>query len=322
MTYFSLDHPAAGATYWKLSNAGDWSYYDGTAWNATGRFLLEPPNAWFHGFGIHAGWEVYNYTSGSYYTHEYALYWQHVDDGTWKYYDGASWYGWWPNIGQFAASVAGSQDQYVPVSGWPLGTLTDYPPGFGNEVFIVGIPSNGTLWHDADGNGSYETALDLGAAVPVSHVLANRIVYSGNANWAGDDSFSYALFEGDAGVVVPICIASVPDQTNQEPVANADSVTAQEDLPLQISLTGDDGDPNVVQALTYFLDSLPGNGALYGSEADARAATNPLGITQLAGNTLWYSPAPMTIQTRASRSTCGTMAARIMEGMTLALSPP
>ncbi len=58
-TYFSLDHTATGATYWQLTNAGAWSYYDGSAWYPTAAFEVEPTDVWFHGYdGIEAGWDT------------------------------------------------------------------------------------------------------------------------------------------------------------------------------------------------------------------------------------------------------------------------
>ncbi len=93
-TYFSLDHIAAGATYWQLTNAGAWSYYDGSAWYPTAGFGVEPIDVWFHGYGPDLSWDTYNSTPNgcSYYTHDYIVYWQYMNvGGAWNYYNGAAW---------------------------------------------------------------------------------------------------------------------------------------------------------------------------------------------------------------------------------------
>lgn len=91
VTYFSLDHDATGATYWRVADAPEWSYYDGSAWYSTGGFQVEPMNVWFHGSGDYAGWDVYNYDVGSYYTQDYSLYWRCEDPDTWSFWNGTAW---------------------------------------------------------------------------------------------------------------------------------------------------------------------------------------------------------------------------------------
>ncbi len=93
-TYFSLDHTAAGATYWQLTNAGAWSYYDGSAWYPTTGFDGEPMDVWFHGYDTDAGWDVYNYTvtGDEYFTHDMTVFWWHVvSTDTWQYFNGSAW---------------------------------------------------------------------------------------------------------------------------------------------------------------------------------------------------------------------------------------
>ena len=76
---------------------------------------------------------------------------------------------------------------------------------------------------------------------------------------------------------------------NDTPIADPQSVQATEDVPLQIVLTGDDGDGAQSQTLTYYLDSLPDQGNLYASEADALARTGALSTGELVGiDTVWY----------------------------------
>src|SRR5207245_9027875 len=52
-------------------------------------------------------------------------------------------------------------------------------------------------------------------------------------------------------------------EVNDVPTASAQTVTTAEDTDKTITLTGDDGDPEVSQTLTYKICTLPIKGALY-----------------------------------------------------------
>ncbi len=53
---------------------------------------VEPYGVWFAGFGSDAGWLTYNYDGGSYYTHDYTVFWQHVtSQNGWNFYNGSAW---------------------------------------------------------------------------------------------------------------------------------------------------------------------------------------------------------------------------------------
>ena len=49
---------------------------------------------------------------------------------------------------------------------------------------------------------------------------------------------------------------------NDKPTGNAQTLSALEDVELAVTLTGNDGDPEVIQALTFILTSLPTTGSL------------------------------------------------------------
>ncbi|MBI4963444.1 MAG: DUF4347 domain-containing protein [Desulfomonile tiedjei] len=93
VTQISLDHTAPGATMWQQTVAGAWSYFDGSAWNPTAGFNVEPMNVWFHGYGPDAGWDVFNYSNGdTIHTHTYVVGWRHIaSTGSWEYYNGTAW---------------------------------------------------------------------------------------------------------------------------------------------------------------------------------------------------------------------------------------
>ena len=94
-----------GATFWQQTSAGAWSYWDGSAWYATGGFNVEPVNVWFHGYAADATWDVYNVSANgdAYYTHDQTVFWWNVAVGnTWQYWNGTAWV---PTTGQGYSSL-------------------------------------------------------------------------------------------------------------------------------------------------------------------------------------------------------------------------
>ena len=92
---------------------------------------VEPYDVWFPGFGTEAGWEVYNYPAGgcSYYTHDYATYWQFVDaSATWNFYNGTAW------VRTDALGNAPYSDGYGPYATWFLDTV---PGGIYNGYDVL-----------------------------------------------------------------------------------------------------------------------------------------------------------------------------------------
>ena len=76
---------------------------------------------------------------------------------------------------------------------------------------------------------------------------------------------------------------------NQQPTAGSQNVQATEDTELSIVLDGDDGDPALVQNLTYWLTSLPTNGTLATSPGGTALQTADLPIAVPAQ--LYFTPA-------------------------------
>jgi VCBS repeat-containing protein len=88
-----------------------------------------------------------------------------------------------------------------------------------------------------------------------------QYTYTPAANYNGPDTFTWKANDGqlDSNVAaVSISVAPV----NDPPVGYAQSVATDEDTPLQVQLTGDDGDPEVVQVLTFAVVSGPSHGRL------------------------------------------------------------
>lgn len=86
------------------------------------------------------------------------------------------------------------------------------------------------------------------------------LTYTPTANFHGGDSFGFAVNDGSAtsSATVAITVSSVEDP----PIANNQSVTTNEDVPLPIMLTATDGDGDT---LTYAVTSSPTHGALTGT---------------------------------------------------------
>jgi hypothetical protein len=84
--------------------------------------------------------------------------------------------------------------------------------------------------------------------------------YTPTLNFNGSDSFSYKANDGqvDSG---PALVSVTVNPVNDAPVADAQSVTTEQDTPVGITLTGSDpdGDP-----LTYSVLTLPSHGELNG----------------------------------------------------------
>jgi Tol biopolymer transport system component len=110
--------------------------------------------------------------------------------------------------------------------------------------------------------------------------IAPLLTYVPDANYNGDDSFTYTASDGaatSASATVTLTVFPVHDS----PVAISSSVTTAEDTPVAITLQGSNPDGG---AIDFFLDTVPSDGVLTGSGAN-----------------LTYTPAPNTNGTRSFR---------------------
>jgi cyclophilin family peptidyl-prolyl cis-trans isomerase len=128
---------------------------------------------------------------------------------------------------------------------------------------IETLPANGTL-HD-----SFGTPLGPGDAL-----LDPTVTYTPNAGFAGTDSFTFVAIDdggtenGGVDVSAPGTVTIVV-ATNLEPTADPQSVTAREAVSQAITLTGDDGEPDFEQALSFRVETLPIHGVLRDSSGIA-----------------------------------------------------
>ena len=112
---------------------------------------------------------------------------------------------------------------------------------------IVSGPTNGTL----------------------TGTTANR-TYTPNPNFSGTDSFTYTASDGTADSNVATMTITV-DPINDPPVANAQSVTVDEDSSVSITLGGSDIEND---ALTFSIVSQPTNGTVTGTGANVTYTPN------------------------------------------------
>jgi hypothetical protein len=93
---------------------------------------------------------------------------------------------------------------------------------------------------------------------------APNLTYTPAANYNGEDSFAFIANDGvlnSAPATVSITVGPV----NDAPLANAQSVTAQQDTALAITLTGSDVDGDT---LTFSVATQPSHGTLSGSASN------------------------------------------------------
>ena len=95
--------------------------------------------------------------------------------------------------------------------------------------------------------------------------IAPNITYTPTASYFGSDSFTFTVNDGTTTSDPATVSITVAEAGNTTPVANAQSVTTNEDVAKAITLTGFDLDSD---PLTYTVVSQPANGTLTGSAPD------------------------------------------------------
>jgi len=100
---------------------------------------------------------------------------------------------------------------------------------------------------------------------------APNLTYMPNKNFSGPDSFTFKVNDGtNDSAVTTVSIAITP--VNDPPVANNIDISAMEDMPIPVTLTGVDPDGD---SLTYTVLTKPANGILSGTEPDLSYTPNP-----------------------------------------------
>ena len=126
------------------------------------------------------------------------------------------------------------------------------------EDNAIGVTLTGA---DFDGDAITFTIIDGPANGTLSGDAPN-LVYTPNANYHGTDSFTFVSNDGEYDSnVATITIEVTP--VNDQPVANPAAYSTVEDVPLEITLTGDDIEGS---ALTFTVVDAPSLGSLSGSD--------------------------------------------------------
>ncbi len=129
--------------------------------------------------------------------------------------------------------------------------------------------------NDTDVDGDALTI--TGTSTPANGAVVingnGTLTYSPDANFNGQDSFTYTVNDGQGGTATGTVVITVAP-VNDPPVAADDSASTNEDVPITVSVLDNDsdleGDPIVVIATTQ-----PANGTITGGGADGNIFYHP-----------------------------------------------
>ena len=113
--------------------------------------------------------------------------------------------------------------------------------------------------HDVDG-GTYTYYIVSSPTNGSLTGIAPNLTYIPNPNFNGNDSFTFSVYDGsdDSNTAT---VSIIVNPVNDPPVAEDQSVATDEDIPVDITLTGSDVDGDL---LSYAVISIPSNGTLTG----------------------------------------------------------
>ncbi|WP_139310405.1 Ig-like domain-containing protein, partial [Photobacterium proteolyticum] len=126
--------------------------------------------------------------------------------------------------------------------------------------FEVNVLGNDT---DVDTNDSFDltsvTVVQSPANGQVEVTSTGAIVYTANANYFGDDTFTYTVKDAAGAVSNEATVSMTVTPVNDAPVATAQSQTLDEDTTLTLTLSGTDIEDD---ALVYSITESTSNGEL------------------------------------------------------------
>lgn len=128
------------------------------------------------------------------------------------------------------ANLAGMASNHIPNPADDTATTTPDTP------VAVNVLGNDT---DTDGDTLTVTGVGTPAHGGAVDNGDGTVTYTPDAGYCGDDSFSYTVSDGTASVSATVTIAM-----NCPPVAANDDATTAEDTPVEISVLGNDTDPD------------------------------------------------------------------------------
>ena len=133
-------------------------------------------------------------------------------------------------------------------------------PGVGSSFNDFWIKSNGNWVLKQSGTDLVDDLNNFRAKVFAYDSSSLSFVYTPDTNFYGSDSITYSVSDGNGGV--DSATVSITVIENTTPVANAQSVTANEDTDVGVTLTGSDADSD---SLNYTVTTQPTKGTLSGT---------------------------------------------------------
>jgi len=133
------------------------------------------------------------------------------------------------------------------------------------------------------GDGTADPLMEFTGTIVDINAALNGLVFSSPQDYNGPASVQIvADDQGNTGSGGPLTDTDTVNVTvnavNDPPTANSQSATTPEDTALGIILTGTDGDPDVVQVLTFAIATGPSHGSLSGFNPATGAVTyTPVG---------------------------------------------
>ncbi|MBO7747450.1 tandem-95 repeat protein [Paenibacillus sp. MWE-103] len=158
-------------------------------------------------------------------------------------------------------------------------------------VKAASLPAHGTLKLDGE-------AVTEGQEVPAAALPG--LIFAPDADWNGATTFQWNGSDGTAYAAVPATVTITIGEANDKPTANPQAVSADQELPIVITLTGSDPETPAGE-LTYAIATGPqhGEGSLSGREyaympADGFTGTDTVTLTVSDGDAI-SEPATVTI---------------------------
>jgi hypothetical protein len=127
----------------------------------------------------------------------------------------------------------------------------------------------GTLTGD-DGDPEVTQTLTFATVLPptngivIIEPLTGAFTYTPNPGFSGPDSFTFTVSDSTlaGGTSAPATVSITVSGVNDQPTANDLTFSTDEDTAFTGTLTGDDGDADVTQTLTFAIAMPPSNGSV------------------------------------------------------------
>lgn len=183
---------------------------------------------------------------------------------------------------------APSEPAVVAIS---VNPVNDTPVANPQNVAVQSNVARQILLSGSDGDPDFAQSLTFAIASGPNHgtitgfdPVTGSFTYTPDPDYRGADSLTFTVTDdgtagGPALTSAPATVSILVSVINLLPRANDQSVTTAEDTALAITLTGEDGNPEVVQTLTFAIIQQPSHGTLSGFNA----ATGEVVYTPAAG---------------------------------------